>query len=129
MCLTFLLQVGDLVRHDVVKGVVAALQGLLVGETRLLEQVDDHVGSRQLTRGVEVDTDELSKPINEQCQSCWEISNISSYHFSKAPGRVVIPHGLGIAPSFQYWISLNDLVFQACFTFLLLTRGTNAGEI
>ena len=44
---------------------VATLQRLLVDETGLLEQVDDHVGSRQLTRGVEIDTDELSKPIKE----------------------------------------------------------------
>merc|ERR1719341_2300471 len=57
-----LLEVGNLVRHEVVEGVVATLQRLLVGETGLLEQVDNHVGSRQLTGGVEVDTDELSKP-------------------------------------------------------------------
>ena len=60
--LTFLLQVRNLVGHEVVEGVVTTLKGLLVGETGLLEQVDNHVGSRQLSRGVEVDTDELSKP-------------------------------------------------------------------
>ena len=38
-----------MVRHDVVEGVVATLQRLLVGETGLLEQVDDHIGSRQLS--------------------------------------------------------------------------------
>ena len=38
-----------MVRHDVVEGVVATLQRLLVGETGLLQQVDDHVGSGQLS--------------------------------------------------------------------------------
>ena len=38
-----------MVRHDVVEGVVATLQRLLVGETGLLEQVDDHVGSGKLS--------------------------------------------------------------------------------
>merc|ERR1719189_2917254 len=70
-----LLQVRNLVRHEVVEGVVATLQRLLVGETGLLEQVNDHVGSRQLSRGVEVDPDELSKP-----------------------GGVVVPHSFCITP-------------------------------
>ena len=39
------LEIGDCVRHDVVEGVVAALQGLLVGETRLLEKINHHVSS------------------------------------------------------------------------------------
>ena len=38
-----------MVRHDVVEGMVATLQRLLVGETGLLEQVDDHIGSGQLS--------------------------------------------------------------------------------
>ena len=69
-----------MVRHDVVEGMVATLQRLLVGETGLLEQVDDHIGSGQLsllkeewksksrtvsevvkTYRVEVDSDELSE--------------------------------------------------------------------
>ena len=48
---------------------VATLKGLLVGETGLLEQVNDHVGSGQLSGRIEVDPDELPKP-----------------------GRVVVPH-------------------------------------
>ena len=39
------LEIRDCVRHHVIKGVVAALQGLLVGETGLLEQIDHHVSS------------------------------------------------------------------------------------
>ena len=37
-----------MVGHDVVEGVVATLEGLLVGETGLLKQIDHHVGSGQL---------------------------------------------------------------------------------
>ena len=47
-----------MVGHDVVEGVVATLKRLLVRETGLLEQVDHHVGSRQLALGVEVNSDE-----------------------------------------------------------------------
>ena len=43
-----LLEIGDMVGHDVVEGVVATLEGLLVGETGLLKQIDHHVGSGQL---------------------------------------------------------------------------------
>ena len=57
---------------------VATLKGLLVGETGLLEQVDDHVGSGKLSGAVEVDTDELSES-----------------------GRVVVPDGLGVTPSLR----------------------------
>merc|ERR1711884_264794 len=57
----FLLEVWDSIRHHVVESVVASLKRLLVGETRLLKKVDNHVSSRQFTRGVEVDTDELTK--------------------------------------------------------------------
>merc|ERR1719210_3264236 len=54
---TLLLQVRNSIGHDVVEGVVTTLQRLLVSQTRLLEQVDNHVSSGQLARGVEVDTD------------------------------------------------------------------------
>ena len=101
-----LLQVGDSVRHDVVEGVVATLQRLLVGETGLLEQVDNHVGSGQLTGGVEVDTDELSKP-----------------------GGVVIPHGLGIAPSLEDRVGLDDLVLKGGLALLPLSGGADGGKV
>merc|ERR1719209_958560 len=101
-----LLQVGNLVRHEVVEGVVATLQRLLVGETGLLEQVDDHVGSRQLTGGVEVDTDELSEP-----------------------GGVVVPHSLGVAPSLEDGVGLDDLVLKGGLALLPLSRGADGGEV
>ena len=42
---TLLLEVGDRVRHEVVEGVVAPLQRLLVGQPGLFQQVDHHVGT------------------------------------------------------------------------------------
>merc|ERR1719220_881878 len=101
-----LLQVGNLVGHQVVEGVVATLQRLLVGETGLLEQVDNHVSSGQLSRGVEVDTDELSKP-----------------------GRVVVPHSLGIAPSLKDRVGLDNLVLKRGLALLPLSGGADGGEV
>ena len=46
---TLLLEVGNLVGHEVVESVVAALKGLLVGQTGLLQQVHHHVSSGELT--------------------------------------------------------------------------------
>ena len=106
MCLTFLLQVGDLVRHEVVEGVVATLKRLLVGETGLLEQVDDHVGSGQLSRGVEVDTDELSES-----------------------GRVVVPHSLGVTPGLKDGVGLDDLVLKGGLSLLPLAGRADGGEV
>ena len=40
-----LLQVWHSVRHEVVEGVVASLQRLLVGQPTLLQQVDHHVST------------------------------------------------------------------------------------
>ena len=97
MGLTFLLQVGNLVGHEVVEGVVATLKRLLVGETGLLEQVDHHVGSRQLSGGVEVDTDELSEP-----------------------GGVVVPRGLGVAVGLQDRVGGRDLVLKGNLLGVLL---------
>merc|ERR1711970_435725 len=72
----------------------------------LLEQVDDHVGSRQLTGGVEVDTDELSEP-----------------------GGVVVPHSLGVAPSLEDGVGLDDLVLKGGLALLPLSRGADGGEV
>ena len=85
---------------------VAALQRLLVGEPRLLKQVDDHVSSRQLSGGVEVDTNELSKP-----------------------GRVVVPHGLSVAPSLKDGVGLDDLVLKGGLALLPLSGGADGGEV
>ena len=101
-----LLQVRNSVGHEVVEGVVATLQRLLVGETGLLEQIDDHVGSGQLTGGVEVDTNELSEP-----------------------GGVVVPNGLGVAPSFKDRVGLDNLVLKRGLALLPLSRGADGGEV
>ena len=85
---------------------VATLQRLLVGETGLLKQVDDHVGSRQLSGGVEVDSDELSEP-----------------------GRVVVSHGLGVAPSLKDRVGLDDLVLKGGLAFLPLSGGADGGKV
>ena len=85
---------------------VATLQRLLVGETGLLEQVDNHVGSGKLTSRVEVDPDELSKP-----------------------GGVVVPHSLSIAPSLKDGVRLDNLVLKGGLALLPLARGANGGEV
>ena len=85
---------------------VATLQRLLVGETRLLEQIDDHVGSGQLSTGVEVDPDELSKS-----------------------GRVVVPHGLGVAPSLKDGVGLDDLVLKGGLALLPLSGGADGSKV
>ena len=85
---------------------VATLKGLLVGETGLLEQVDHHVGSGQLSRGVEVDTDELSES-----------------------GGVVVPHSLGVTPGLKDGVGLDDLVLKGGLSLLPLSRGADGGEV
>merc|ERR1719376_1141479 len=82
------------------------LERLLVGETGLLEQVDDHVSSGQLTSGVEVNTDELSEP-----------------------GGVVVPHGLGISPSLKDGVGLDNLVLKGGLALLPLSGGADGGEV
>merc|ERR1719232_175482 len=96
---TLALDVRNLIGHDVVEGVVASLQRLLVSQTRLLQQVDDHGSSGQLTRGVEMDTDEFTKT-----------------------GRVVISDSLGITPSLQDRVGCNNLVLERSLSLLPLAR-------
>ena len=62
--LTFLLQVLDLIGHEVVERMVAALEGLLVREAGLLEQVHHHVCSGELSGRVEVDSGEQHVKLN-----------------------------------------------------------------
>merc|ERR1711963_1127018 len=102
----FLLEVWDSIRHHVVEGVVASLKRLLVGETRLLKKVDNHVSSRQLTRGIEMDTDELTKT-----------------------GRVVISDSLGITPGLQDRVGGNNLILKGSLSFLPLSRRTDGGKV
>ena len=85
---------------------VATLKRLLVSETGLLEQVDDHVGSGQLASGVEVDPDKLSKP-----------------------GRVVVPHSFGVSPRFKDGVGLDDLVLKGGLALLPLAGGADGGEV
>merc|ERR1719410_1762185 len=101
-----LLEVGNFIGHDVVEGVVASLKGLLVSQTRLLKQVDNHVSSGQLTRLVEMDTDELSES-----------------------GGVVIPHSLGVTPGLEHRVGGNDLILKGGLSLLPLARGADGGEV
>merc|ERR1719367_2754841 len=101
-----LFDVRNLVRHDVVEGVVASLKRLLVSQTRLLKQVDNHVSSRQLTRLVKVDTDEFTKT-----------------------GRVVISDSLGITPSLQDRVGGNNLLLKRGLSLLPLARGADGGKV
>ena len=68
---------------------VGPLDLLLLGDTRLLEQVGDDVASTELAAGGEVDTDE----------------------FTESRG-VVVPRSLGIAIGLQDWVGGNDLVLK-----------------
>merc|ERR1712223_1570710 len=101
-----LLAVRDLVRHDVVEGMVTPLQFSLESQTRLLKQVDNHVSSRQLATSIEPNADELTKTRG-----------------------VVIPHSLGITPGLKDRVSLDNFVLKTRFSFLLLSRGTNGSKV
>merc|ERR1719412_306673 len=103
---TLLLEVGDSIRHDVVESVVATLQRLLVSQTRLLKQIDNHVSSGQLSRGVEMDTDKFTKT-----------------------GGVVIPHSLGITPGLQHGVGGHNLVLKGGLSLLPLAGGADGGEV
>merc|ERR1719323_2947555 len=103
---TLALDVRNLVGHDVVEGVVASLKWLLVSQTRLLKQVDNHVSSRQFTRGVEVDTDELTET-----------------------GRVVISDSLGITPGLKDRVGGNNLLLKGGLSLLPLARRADGGEV
>merc|ERR1719412_759281 len=103
---TLLLEVRNSIRHDVVESVVATLQRLLVSQTRLLKQIDNHVSSGQLSRGVKVDTDK----------------------FTETRG-VVIPHSLGITPGLQDGVGGNNFLLKGSFSLLPLARGADGGKV
>merc|ERR1711884_355005 len=103
---SLLLEVGDSIRHDVVEGVVATLQRLLISQTRLLKQIDNHVSSGQLAGGIKMDTDELSET-----------------------GRVVIPHSLGVTPGLQDGVGGHNLVLEGGLSLLPLAGGADGGEV
>ena len=48
--------------------------------------------------------------------------------FSKS-GRVIVPHGLGIAPGLQDGVGLDDLVLKGGLSLLPLARGADGGEV
>merc|ERR1719330_1553354 len=100
------LEFRDLIRHDVVEGVVASLKRLLVSQTRLLKKIDDHVSSGQLSRSIEVDTDELSET-----------------------GGVVIPHSLGVTPGLEHRVGGHNLVLKGGLSLLPLAGGADGGKV
>ena len=73
--------------EQLVEDMVRPLDLLLLSDTRLLQQVGDDVATGQLTRGGEMDTDELSET-----------------------GRVVIPGSLGVSIGFQNGVGGHNLV-------------------
>merc|ERR1719166_897383 len=76
------------VRLDqLVEDMVGPLDLLLLSDTRLLQQVGDDVATGQLTRGGEMDTDELSET-----------------------GRVIVPGGLGVTVGLQNGVGGHNLV-------------------
>ena len=103
---------------------VATLQRLLVDETGLLEQVDDHVGSRQLTRGVEIDTDELSKPIKELSILLVDFKHITIYL-----EELSFLKSLCVAPSLKDRVGLDDLVLKGGLALLPLSEGADGGKV
>jgi hypothetical protein len=86
--------------------VVTTLKGLLVGQPRLLQKINDHVSSAKFSGMIEVNTDEFSKT-----------------------GGVVIPDSFGITPDFKHRVGLDNLVLKRCFTFLPLTRRADSSKV
>merc|ERR1711881_140125 len=103
---TLLLEVGNLVGHKVIESVVASLKGLLVSQSGFLQEIDNHVSSRQFSSLIEVNTDELSET-----------------------GGVVIPDSLCITPGLKNRVSLHNLVLKGCFSLLPLARGADSGKV
>ena len=48
--------------------------------------------------------------------------------FSKS-GRVIVPHGLGIAPGLEDGVGLDDLVLKGGLTLLPLAGGADGGKV
>ena len=124
-----LLEIGDMVGHDVVEGVVATLEGLLVGETGLLKQIDHHVGSGQLALlWAEWKCQELS----EKSPKCYKLKTyrveVDSDKLSES-GRVVISDSFCISPSLKDRVSLDNLVLKRGFSFGPFSRGADGGIV
>ena len=83
----------------------------MVSNSGLLKQVNLNISTGHLTHVVEPNTDELSEP-----------------------GRVVVPHSLGIAVGLKDGVGLDDLVLKRSLLLLSLldllgAAGTDKGEV
>merc|ERR1712012_1100676 len=87
--------------EQLVEDVVGSLNLLLLSDTRLLQQIRHDVATSQLTRGSEVDTDELSET-----------------------GRVVISGGLGITIGLKNGVGGHNLVLKRDLLLRLLARAS-----
>ena len=118
-----------MVGHDVVEGVVATLEGLLVGETRLLKQIDDHVGSRQLAL---LWAEWKCQESSERSPKCYKLKTyrveVDSDKLSES-GRVVISDSFCVSPSLKDRVSLDNLVLKGGFSLSPLSRGADGGVV
>merc|ERR1719232_1966310 len=94
-------------REELVEDMVGSLDLLLLSDTRLLKQIGHNVATSQLTRGSEMDTDELSET-----------------------GGVVIPGCLGIAIGLQNGVGGHNLVLKGDLLLIFLaTASSDHGKI
>jgi len=87
--------------HELVEDVEVTLVGALEDHTRLLEQVDQGVGTSNLTTGVELQFNEFTET-----------------------GRVVVLGGLGVTEGLKDGVELQQLLFQGS----LSSRTTGNGS-
>ena len=83
--------------EQLVEDVVGPLHLLLLSDTGLLKQIRHDITTAKLSRGGEVDSDELSEP-----------------------GGVVVPRGLGVAVGLQDGVGGHDLVLKGNLLGVLL---------
>ena len=104
---------------------VASLQGLLVGQSRLLEKVDHHVGS--WITNIRSDCPTKRIPIFPTCQFP-RLVEVDADELSKS-GGVVVPDSLGVPPGLQHRVGLDDLVLKGGLSLLPLAGGADGGEV
>merc|ERR1711970_1616738 len=88
--------------EELVEDVVGPLHFLLLSDTGLLQEVGHDVATSQLTRGGEVDTDELTES-----------------------GGVVVPGGLGVTIRLQDGVGGHDLVLKRNLLLFLLASSAS----
>ena len=91
--------------EQLVEDVVGPLHLLLLGDTRLLEQVRHDVATGELSTGGEVDSDEFSEP-----------------------GGVVVSRRLRVAVRLENGVGGNDLVLKGDLLGLLLRASSTSGH-